>query len=85
MKSTLLVVKFFLLVIIFPHIAGANLTKQAALDEKVEDLVPDSILYLPLQNPGYVLLVEKSTQKAYLYQANRVESIKDISLLYWRE
>jgi len=73
MKSTLLVVKFFLLVIIFPHIAGANLTKQAALDEKVEDLVPDSILYLPLQNPGYVLLVEKSTQKAYLYQANRVD------------
>lgn len=72
-KSTLLVVKFFLFIIIFPHIAGANLTKQAALDEKGKDLVPDSILYLPLQNPGYVLLVEKSTQKAYLYQANRVD------------
>ena len=73
MKSTLLIIKFFLLVIIFPHIAGANLTKQAASGEKVKDLVPDSILYLPLQNPGYVLLVEKSTQKAHLYQANRVD------------
>ena len=72
-KPTLLVIKFLLLVIIFPHIAGANLTKQAASSEKVKDLVPDSILYLPLQNPGYVLLVEKSTQKAYLYQANRVD------------
>jgi len=71
-KSTLLVIKFFLLVIIFPHIVEANLTKQAALSEKVKDLVPDSILYPPLQNPGYVLLVEKSTQKAYLYQASRV-------------
>jgi len=71
-KSTLFVIKFFFLVIIFPHITGADLTKQVALGEKVKDLVPDSILYLPLQNPGYVLLVEKSTQKAYLYQANKV-------------
>jgi len=73
MKSTLFVIKFFLLLIIFPHIAGANLTKQAVSGEKVKDLVPDSILYLSLQNPGYALLVEKSTQKAYLYQANRVD------------
>jgi murein L,D-transpeptidase YafK len=71
--SILVVIKLFLLVNFFSHIAEANLPKQTASSEKVKDLVPDSILYLPLQNPGYALLVEKSTQKAYLYQANRVD------------
>ncbi len=72
-KSSLLTIKLLLLLIISPHITGAALTRPVPLDGKVKDLVPDSVLYFPFQNPGYILLVEKSTQKAYLYKAVNVD------------
>jgi murein L,D-transpeptidase YafK len=67
-KFGLLTIKLFLLLIIYPHITGAALTRPVALGEKAKGLIPDSLLSMPLQNPGYILLIEKSTQKAYLYQ-----------------
>ena len=74
MKSALLGTKLLLLAIICPQIAVAALTKPVALGGKSKDLVPDSLLYYSThQNPGYVLLVEKSTQKAYLYPSDNVE------------
>jgi len=74
MKSALLGTKLLLLAIICPQIAVAALTEPVALGGKSKDLVPDCLLYYSThQNPGYVLLVEKSTQKAYLYRSDNVE------------
>ncbi|MEE8300185.1 MAG: L,D-transpeptidase family protein [Desulfatiglandales bacterium] len=73
LKSALLGIKIFLLVIIYPQITGAALIKPVALGEKTKGPVPDSLIYFQTQNPGYALLVEKSTQKAYLYQANNID------------
>jgi len=73
MKSTSLAIKLFLLLVIYPQITGAALTKPVALRAEVKELVPDSLLYFPLQNPQRFLLVEKSTQKAYLYHTNNID------------
>jgi len=73
MKSALLGIKLLLLLALFPQIAGAALTKPVALGAKVKDLVPDPLLYFSLKSPHYVLLVEKSTQKAYLYQSSNLD------------
>ncbi len=73
MKSTSLAIKLFLLLVIYPQITGDALTKPVALGAEARDLVPDSLLYFPLQNPQRFLLVEKSTQKAYLYQPNNID------------
>ena len=73
LRSALLGIKIFLLVIIYPQITGAALIKPVTLGEKAKDLVPDSLISFQTQNPGYALLVEKSTQKAYLYQTNNID------------
>jgi len=72
-KSALLGIKLFLLLTLFPQIAGAALTRPVALEVKVKDLLPDSLLYFSPKSPQYALLVEKSTQKAYLYQSRNVD------------
>jgi len=72
-KSAFLGIKLFLLLILYPQITGAALTKPVALETKVKDPIPDSLLCFSLKSPQYVLLVEKSTQKAYLYQSSNVE------------
>jgi murein L,D-transpeptidase YafK len=72
-KSTLLGIKLLLLVGIYPHITGAALTRPVALGAKARDLVPDSLLCVSHLNPGCALLVEKSTQKAYLYQTINID------------
>ena len=71
-KFTYLSIKLFLLLVIYPQITGAAVTRPEDLSGKVEGLMPDCILSFPLQNPGYILLVEKSTQMAYLYQASNI-------------
>ncbi len=71
-KSAFLGIKVFLLLTLYPQITGAALTKPVALEAKVKGPVPDSLLHFSLKSPQYVLLVEKSTQKAYLYQSNNV-------------
>jgi murein L,D-transpeptidase YafK len=44
------------------------------LEAGATTLAPDSLLYFPHRNPGYALLVEKSSQKAYLYQSAHLDS-----------
>jgi murein L,D-transpeptidase YafK len=68
-----LVTKLLLLIVIYPQITGGALTKPVAIGAKEKSLVPDSLLYFPLHRPGNVLLVEKSTQKAYLYQTTNID------------
>ncbi len=63
----------YLLLTLFPHIAGAALTKPVALEARGKDLVPDCLVYSSLKGPQYVLLVEKSTQKAYLYRNRNID------------
>jgi len=72
-RHALLGIKLVLLVIIYPQITGAALTKPATIGPKHKILVPDSLLCFPPQDPGYVLLVEKSTQRVYLYQTDYLD------------
>jgi murein L,D-transpeptidase YafK len=71
-KSAFFGIKLFLFLTLFPQMGGAALTKPAALEAALKGHVPDSLLYFSLKTPQYVLLVEKSTQKAYLYQSRNV-------------
>lgn len=70
--SALLGIQLLLLVMIPPQTSGAAITRPGPIGKQEKKLVPDSVLSFPFQNSGYVLLVEKSTQKAYLYQANSI-------------
>lgn len=72
-RHALLATKLLLLVIIYPQITGATLTNPIAIWARERNLVSDSLLCFPHQDPGYVLLVEKSTQRAYLYQTDNVD------------
>jgi len=73
-KSTLTVVIFLFSLIICAHITGAALTGPVSLEAKPGYLVPDGLLYPHLQNPGYILVVDKFSQKAYLYQSGNVDN-----------
>ena len=72
-KSALIGITLLLSFLVFPHIARAAITEPVSLGTHAKILVPDSLLYFSYQNPGYLLLVEKSTQKAYLYQICNVD------------
>jgi len=72
-KSAFLGIKVFLLLALYPQITGAALTKPVALEVRVKGLVPDSLLHFSPKSPQYLLLVEKSTQKAYLYRSRNVD------------
>ncbi len=65
--------KLLLIVVIYPQITGAALRMPVGIGAREKILVPDSLLYFPLHRPGYVLVVEKSTQKAYLYATNSAD------------
>jgi len=51
----------------FFHAAGVATAEPAPLGPETGKPVPDSLVYLSPQNQGYILLVEKAHQKAYLY------------------
>lgn len=55
--------------IVFVHTAGASVMGQAPFGNHAEGLMPDPFLYLSPHNPGQALLVEKASQKAYLYRS----------------
>jgi murein L,D-transpeptidase YafK len=52
----------------------ASISGPIPLEAGATTLAPDSLLYFPHNNPKYVLLVEKSTQRAYLYQSSHLDS-----------
>ncbi len=51
------------------HIAGASILGPVSLANQTKGLIPDSLLYFSPQKPGQALLVEKATQRAYLYRS----------------
>jgi murein L,D-transpeptidase YafK len=55
--------------IAFAHIAGASILGPVSLGNQTKGLIPDSFLYFSPRNPGQALLVEKATQRAYLYRS----------------
>ena len=54
---------------IFPHIPRTAQTDSAPIEARGQDLVPDSMIYFSPENTEYALLVEKRTQRAYLYSS----------------
>lgn len=62
-------IKILLLLVFYFQITGAALERPVAFGSDGENLVPDSLLRFPSQNPQYALLVEKSSQRAFLYKA----------------
>jgi uncharacterized protein (TIGR02246 family) len=51
------------------HIAGSSILGPVSLGSQTKGRIPDSLLYFSPRNPGQVLLVEKATQRAYLYRS----------------
>lgn len=51
------------------HSAGASIVGPAPAGHQGKARIPDSFLHFSPQNPGRVLLIEKASQKAYLYQS----------------
>jgi murein L,D-transpeptidase YafK len=52
----------------------ADISGPIPLEAGATTLAPASLLYFPHSNPRYALLVEKSTQRAYLYQSSHLDS-----------
>jgi murein L,D-transpeptidase YafK len=55
--------------IVLAHTAGASIMGPVPLENQDKGLVPDSFLYFSPQNQCHALLVEKASQRAYLYQS----------------
>ena len=51
------------------HLACASVLGPVRLGDQAKGLIPDSFLYFSPRNPGQALLVEKATQRAYLYRS----------------
>ena len=71
---TRLGIKVLLVLTISFQATGAVSAKPPGAPIEPRDLVPDSLLYFPPQDPGYILVVEKVTQKAYLYQTQNLDN-----------
>ncbi len=65
-------IKLLLASTLFFQMIGGSPARPSAAVTNAGDLAPDSLLYFPPDNNGYVLLVEKLTQRAYLYRTRNV-------------
>jgi len=72
-RLTRLGIKVLLVLTISFQAAGAVPAKPPGAPTEPRDLVPDSLVYFPPQDPGHILIVEKATQKAYLYQTQNLD------------
>jgi murein L,D-transpeptidase YafK len=70
---TRLGITFLLVLTISFQATGAVSAKPLAAPTQAKGLVPDSLLYSPPQDHGYLLVVEKVSQKAYLYRTQNLE------------
>ncbi|HUU41058.1 MAG TPA: L,D-transpeptidase family protein [Desulfatiglandales bacterium] len=78
LKSTFAFTTLLISLITYSHIVGAALTSPVTLGAKEKGLVPDVFLYPNIENAKYMLLVEKISQKAYLYDLNNIDQpLKD--------
>lgn len=69
---------FVLSVLIYPYLTTAALTGSGYLKAKPGHLVPDIFLYPNFQNPGCILIVEKFSQKAYLFCSGNIENALEV-------
>lgn len=52
------------------HTAGASIIEEVPLAKQAKGCISDSFLYFSPQNPSRALLVEKASQRAYLYRSS---------------
>jgi murein L,D-transpeptidase YafK len=67
------VIKLLLFFVAFLCAAGVATAGPASLGPATYRFVPDSLIYFSPQNQGYILLVEKAHQKAYLYDMHNLD------------
>jgi len=72
-KVTRLGITFLLVLTISFEATGAVSAKPPAAPTQAKGLLPDSLLYFASQDPGYLLVVEKVSQRAYLYQTQNLD------------
>ncbi len=58
---------------ILPYESWSALTAPVGLEEVLKGSVPDSLVYFSPDPSEYALLIEKSTQTAYLYRSDKLE------------
>jgi murein L,D-transpeptidase YafK len=56
------------------YTAGVATAGPAPFGQETDKFVPDSLIYFSPQNKGYILLVEKAHQKAYVYDVQNLDS-----------
>jgi murein L,D-transpeptidase YafK len=66
-------IAFAVPLIVLVHIAGASTSGAVPWANETKGMIPDSFLYFSPRNPGQVLLVEKESQRAYLYQSTDLD------------
>ncbi len=71
-RTALRGITFLVPFIVLAHTAGASIMGPVPLGNRAKGLIPDSFLYFSPRNPGQVLLVEKGSQRAYLYQSTNL-------------
>ena len=68
------VIKLLLFFLALLYTAGVATAGPVPLGPETEGFVPDSLVYFSPQNQGYIILVEKAHQKAYLYDVQNLDS-----------
>jgi murein L,D-transpeptidase YafK len=68
------VIKLLLFFLALLYTAGVATVRPAPLVPETDKFVPDSLIYFSPQNKGYIILVEKAHQKAYLYDVQNLDS-----------
>jgi murein L,D-transpeptidase YafK len=56
------------------YTAGVVTAGPVPLGQETDEFIPDSLIYFSPQSQGYILLVEKAHQKAYLYDVQNLDS-----------
>jgi murein L,D-transpeptidase YafK len=72
-RVTRLGIKLLLAFTFFFQIIGGLSAQPSPALTNARELVPGSLLYFPPDDPGYILLVEKITQRAYLYRTCNID------------
>ena len=71
---TAAVFKIFFFLISCPHIKEASLKEINMQVRGEKNFVPSCILHLSDNNPEHILIIEKSTQRAYLYRGDNIDN-----------
>jgi len=66
------VIKLLIFFLALSYTAGVATVRPAPLGPETDKFVPDSLVYFSPQNKGYILLVEKAHQKAFVYDTQNL-------------